>query len=493
MRTTSALLVCMLLLVGAACDGSSRGSGEGEDSVTTSARSEGATTATVSGPVTGGTHGFPFTSSALDLRAHGYTEREFLVDGVAHAYRAQGTWSVDGRWGVTPSSEAPYRTRILVRRPADAKRFNGTVVVEWLNVSSGVDIDVDFGFLGEQIMRAGYAWVGVSAQAAGVTSTGPGAGLNLGPSSVGLRTWDPPRYGTLEHPGDAYSYDIFSQAGRALRTPGRVDALAGLRVEHLIADGESQSAFRMATYVDAVHPVARVYDGFLIHSRNGSAAPLGDGFTGSVPTVRIRTDLTVPVFQVLTETDMFGIGPSFPAARQPDTERIRTWEVAGTAHADGRYLRLLYAQGTREVAGMLDLTGVFDVANNGPQQYVMHAALDQLGAWVAHGTPPAPGAPLTIVDGKIARDEHGNALGGIRTPQLDVPVAVLSGEGVSLIGKTVPFDAATLQSLYPTHADYVRRFARATDRAVRARHLLPVDARVMKAAAAREPTGALVP
>jgi hypothetical protein len=238
-----------------------------------------------------------------------------------------------------------------------------------------------------------------------------------------------------------------------------------------------------------VQPVARVYDGFLIHSRNGSAAPLGDGFTSTVPTAHIRTDLTVPVFQVLTETDMFGIGAPFPPARQPDTARLRTWEIAGTAHADGRYLRLLYEQGKREIAGMLDLRQVFDVANNGPQQYVMHAALHQLGAWVAHGTPPAHGPPLAIVDGKIARDEHGNARGGVRTPQLDVPVAVLSGEGASIIGKTVPFDAATLRSLYPTHDAYVGAFERATDRAVRARHILAVDAPAMKAAAARAPVG----
>ncbi len=78
------------------------------------------------------------------------------------------------------------------------------------------------------------------------------------------------------------------------------------------------------------------------------------------------------------------------------------------------------------------------------------------------------------------RDEHGNARGGIRTPQLDVPVAVLSGEGASIIGKTVPFDAATLRSLYPTHGDYVRAFERSADRAVRNRHLLAVDAQAMK-------------
>jgi hypothetical protein len=474
-----------LFVLGAGCDSTS--SSRHDDGTTRSSaarRNEArAAIADVSGPVEGGEHGFPFTSSALDLGAAGYSEREYFVSGVAQAYRAKGTWTEDGKWDVVPTTRAPYRTRILVRRPTDPDKFNGIVVVEWLNVSSGVDIDVDFGFEGEEILRAGYAWVGVSAQAAGIASTGGGGGLSLGPNAVGLRAWDPARYGALEHPGDAYSYDIFSQVGRALGRPGRTNPLRGLRIDELLADGESQSAFRMTTYVNAVQPIARVYDGFLIHSRNGSAAPLGDGFTGAVPTAHIRGDLTAPVFQVLTETDMYGIGPSFPPARQADSRRLRTWEIAGTAHADGRYLRLLYVQGTREIPGMLDLTRVFDVANNGPQQYVMNAALHELGAWVRRGTPPAHAVPLEIVGGKIARDEHGNALGGLRTPQLDVPTAVLTGEGASIIGQTIPFDPATLRSLYPTREDYVRAFDRATDRAVRERHILAVDAHTMKAAA----------
>jgi hypothetical protein len=446
-------------------------------------------TAELRGPIEGGTHGFPFTSSAIDLAAPGYTEREYFATGRAQAYRAKGTWGKDGKWAVAPTTTAPYTTRLLVRRPTDRSKFNGTVIVEWLNVSSGADIDVDFGFTGEELLRRGYAWVGVSAQAAGVTGTGGGAGLSLGPDTTGLRSWDPPRYAALDHPGDAYSYDMFAQAGRTLRMPGRVNPLRGLRVKHVIADGESQSAFRMVTYVNAVEPVARAFDGFLVHSRNGTAAPLGEGFTGDVPAARIRTDLKVPVFQVLSESDLFGIGASFPAARQRDSKRVRTWEIAGTAHADGRYLRLLSVQGQREFPRMLDLTSVFDVANNGPQQYVMNAAVRALRAWVARGTPPPRAKPLKIVDGAIARDANGNALGGVRTPQLDVPVATLTGEGARLIGATTPFDDAKLASLYPTHQAYVTKFDRAAERAVERGFLLAVDARRMKQEAAASDIG----
>lgn len=442
----------------------------------------------VEGPVEGGSHGFAFTPSAIDLGPHGYTEREYFVSGSAQAYEHRGEWTTDGRWDASRTTTAPYTTRILVRRPSNPKQFNGTVVVEWLNVSSGIDIDVDFGYVGDEILRGGYAWVGVSAQAAGITSTG-GGGLNLGPGAVGLRNWDPERYGSLEHPGDAYSYDIFSQVGRFLRKPGAANPLRGLRVKQLLADGESQSAFRMLTYVNAVHPDAGVYDGFLIHSRNGGGAPLDDGARGPVDAARVRTDLDAPVFQVETETDMFDIGAPFPPARQPDTARVRTWELAGTAHADARYLRLLYAQGTKSIDGMLDLTGVFDVANNGPQQYVMCAALRALRTWAAGKGVPPRSDPLEITDGTIARDEHGNARGGVRTPQVDAPVATLTGQEVRLIGRTVPFDKATLAELYPTHGAFVAAFNRAADRAVKDGFLLARDARDMKADAAASAVG----
>ena len=128
---------------------------------------------------------------------------------------------------------------------------------------------------------------------------------------------------------------------------------------------------------------------------------------------------------------------------------------------------------------------------------MLNAAIAALNQWVRHGTPP-PHAPRLDVTGtaKIVRDANGNALGGIRTPEVDVPIATLSGEGQSgsilclLFGTTKPFDAATLAALYPDHSAYVSAFNAATDRAVSAGFILQPDAELMKAAAAsygREP------
>ena len=443
--------------------------------------------AVVSGPVLAGIRGFPATPAVVDLAASGYVEEEFFVDGMARAFRRDGDWSIDGVWPVVEDSRASYRTRALVRRPAEARRFSGVVIVEWFNVSSGVDLDPDFGFLSAEILREGHVWVGVSAQSVSFSGGGEGP---FGPNAVGLRDWDPERYGSLSHPGDAYSYDIFAQVGAVLRSPGAVDPLVGLRPRILLADGESQSAFRMLTYVNAIHPIARVYDGFLIHSRNGTGASLGDGEAVPAP-ARVRVDGTAPVFQFVTETDLFDLGAgdfAFPGARQSDSTRVHTWEVAGTAHADRQYLMSLLAQGRRQFEGFLDLTPVLEVVNRAPQNLAMHAALHALVDWIEDGTPPASAPPIETSDGAIVRDERGNALGGVRLPHVEVPVALHSGEdGVPLSGRTVPFDEATLRALYPDPARYAELVRSAAEAARDAGFLLAADVDLLVAEAQANP------
>lgn len=454
-------------------------------------------TIALSGPITGGAHGFPGTSTSVDLASRGYAETEYFMEGIATSYRADGTWASDGEWAVSPDATAPYVTRLLVRKPEDPSVFNGTVLVEWLNVTGNVDVDVDFGYMHEELTRGGYVWVGVSAQAAGIHST---SGSGLGESVCGLKAWDPERYGALHHPGDAYSYDIFTQAGAALRDPQGADPLDGLAVKQVFAAGESQSGIRMSTYANAIQPVANVYDGLIVHARAGFSAPLGDGMgmpgtdlPGQPEMPRptmLRTDLEVPVFQLLTETEIFelggGPGPSsFAAARQPDTDKIRTWEIAGTAHSDVHSLRILYLQYTKQFGTIKNLQAVFPIINDGPQRYVVSAALRSLKAWAADSSAPGKGVPLETAQDAIVRDQRGNALGGVRTPHVDVPVATLTGEmaQVPLNGATVPFDAATLAALYPSHDAYVSAFTESANRAVDDGFLLPEDGAALIAAA----------
>ena len=459
---------------------------------------------TLEGPITGG-RGTPFiAATTFDLAEVGYAQEEFFISGTATAYTSARTLTSDGTWTVTAGDTAAYKTRVLVYRPANARKFNGTVVVEWLNVSGGLDSAPDWINTHTELIREGFAWMGVSAQFVGVEG-GPAL---VGVVSSPLKTTDPARYGSLHHPGDSFSYDIFSQAGRAIRHPAGRSPLGTLKVKKLIAVGESQSAFRLVTYIDAVHRLAEIYDGFLVHSRGTGGAPLSEAPQQPIPVPRpalIRADLRIPVLTFETETDLVFLRYFFD--RQPDSVRFRLWEVAGTAHADtytvvvGRTDRGNSPAAAELLVTSSPLPGIIDCGapiNSGPQHFVLNAALHALNRWVRRGTPPPRAPRLEVTAGpplSITRDAHGNALGGIRTPAVDVPIATLSGEGQTgsvlclLFGTTSPFDAATLASLYPDHRAYVAAYDKATRRALRAGFVLKRDAKLMRAAAAASSVG----
>jgi hypothetical protein len=429
--------------------------------------------ATLTGPVTGGKGINLLSASALNPTPS-LTETEYFASGTATSYVSKGEPN-SGRWNLAPGPTAAYKTRIIVRVPKDPKRFNGTVVVEWLNVSAGSDSDPDFSYMAAELEREGAAYVGVTAQQVGVDGSKAGdiaSQLVPGLGPAGLHKADPARYGSLHHPGDAYSYDIFTQVGRALRKPGTLDVLGGLQPQRIIAAGESQSASRMVTYVNGVQPLTREFDGFFIHSRGGGAAPLtgsgtGDSFVGGKS--QIRTDSNVPVLIFETETDIALL--RFDQAEQPDSAQVHVWEVAGTSHADA-FL----------VGPALGLLGCGTAINSGPQVYVVRAAISALEQWVRTGQAPPSAPRIDHTAQTIHRNAQGIALGGVRTPPVDVPVAVQSGEPAdaskvicALFGSGKPFTAAMLAQLYGTKAGFVTKWNADLDTTIGAGYVLAAD------------------
>jgi hypothetical protein len=388
-----------------------------------------------------------------DLAAAGWVQTELAASGTAVSYAGH--------------PDAAYRTRVVVRRPADAAAASGTLVVEWLNVSSGSDAAPDWTYLAEELVRRGHAWAGVSAQYVGVEG-GPVA-VDAGAGVSGLKAVDPERYESLSHPGDAYSYDIYTQVARGLA--------ASLDASCVLAVGESQSAYALTTYVNAVHAQTGLFDGFLIHSRPGSAMPLGEPGAGIDVAVRtgarptpVREDADVPVIIVQTEGDLFGRVAYLPA-RQPDSALLRLWEVAGAAHAD-RF----------QIGEFESFLGCPDPVNRGQQAYVVRAALRSLESW-ARGGPAAPAAPrLSVTGSGFELDEVGNVLGGVRTPIVDAPVEVLSGIAApdasficQLFGRTLPMSASLLAERWASRAAYVAAYSAATDAAISAGFVLAED------------------
>src|SRR5579862_2962968 len=182
-------------------------------------------------------HDYPFYATTVDLKAVGYVEQEFFIEGTANRYTTPAAST-----GAIVDGGHPYKTRIVVRRPATPAKFNGTVIVEWNNVTAGHDLDIDWFQAHDYLIRSGYAWVGVTPQRIGVEA---------------LKVWNAKRYGSLDVTAggtvanDDLSYDIFTAAAQVIRRPGEIDVMGGLRVERMFATGHSQSASRLATYVNA--------------------------------------------------------------------------------------------------------------------------------------------------------------------------------------------------------------------------------------------------
>jgi hypothetical protein len=287
----------------------------------------------------------------------------------------------------------------------------------------------------------------------------------------------------LSIPADDISYDVFTQAGRLVgpnRAQTSPDLLAGLKVVRILAVGVSQSANRLATYTDAVQPIANVFDGILIGSRigpRGGAAPLAE--TVPMPdAVKIRNDLKIPVLVTETESD----APSHFPARTPDSAKYRLWEQAGTAHQN-KWADAYFGAAIKRDLTVSGLGGCDKPVNDLPTQDVARAAIHALDLWVKEGKAPSMFPPISVSGSPpaIDRDQAGNALGGLRLPAFSVPVAQYGGLGVPadrcrLEGVAIPFDKATLKTLYPTHDAYVQKYKQAVESAESAGFLLPLEA-----------------
>lgn len=448
----------------------------------------------------------------FDIGDLGYVAEEFFVSGTASSYTPTSELGPDGQWPVTPSGTADYTTRIVALTPADAAGFNGTVLVEWLNVSGGIDAPAVWMMAHREIIRAGYAYVAVSAQKVGVDG-----GASLLGFDMSLKSQDPTRYGALSHPGDAFCYDIFSQTGQLVRS---ADIVRGLRAEHVVALGESQSAMFLTTYINAVDPLAQVYDGFLVHSRFGPTAPLDGGSifdelqSTTTQAVAFRPDLRVPLLTIITETDLFGaVRRGYYFARQPDNQRLRVWEIPGAAHADNYTIQV--APIDTGSAPLKDIVAAYAPTNMlmgrqldhyinfAPQHhYVAQAAIAALTTWVRTGEAAPTAPPIEMAEAELAQpilDPHGLTKGGLRTPWVDVPLARTSGDGdltddaenamSAIFGSGELFDEATVRRLYPGGcAQYLDSFTVALDTAIRSGFILRADrAEILELAAATYP------
>jgi hypothetical protein len=422
----------------------------------------------------------PMSATAVDLAAAGYTAREFYAEGLANRYDGANAGALTTATVI--DSGNPYRTRVMVRYPSSGA-FNGTLAVEWTNVTIGVDFEFAVAEASEYLLRQGYAVAIVSAQRVGVERA---------------KTWSPARYsglnvdankcgagGTSLCPGDPLSYDIYVQITQALiaNAGGANAPMPGLQVQDAIAIGQSQSAGRLAIYYNTIQPLHNVFDGIAFWDRSG----------------QLRSDLTVPAISVNSE----GLGGSFGGAAWTTSTFTRKWDVAGATHASLYGAEYIEAISARDMA-ITQFNGVpktfFGWINTSPTNpsgpacvtlppfttvdvgLVYSKAIDSVRNWYRDGTAAAPSLSFdTTPAGTLVRDANGKVQGGIRLAQFLAPTAdqgALNGTAFpcNVSGWHRYYTQSELKTLYKSHGGYVSKVTNIMDGLVDAGYVLEYDA-----------------
>ncbi len=496
----------------------------------------------VSGPIPSTSTNFAATIDGFDVQPpvpSGYIEEEYFFSGQGNLYEYTPT----GIEVVTPCPESatlgctniPYTTRMIVKRPADPGRFSGTVVIEPLNPSANYDIAAVWDRSLDHFVRRGDIFVGWTSKSVVVDT---------------LKSWNPTRYAELDWPYvpftpggnsgvyDGITFDIAAQIGALFKVNGADSPIHEYNVKHVIEAGFSQDGSFTFTQANIFHNLERMPDGGAIYGGyvpGGTTGPSNINFgltpAGTLPTGDPRYQMQprdAPVIHINTETEVaLGAASGLPY-RRPDSDapadRYRLWEVPGASHVSNDFsapvitLQLDQAEISKipvsdlpplgcthmeYVTGPISgVPGVVD-PNPFPFAYTANAAFADLNQWIDFSLPPPKASRIEVTDStpaEIARDEFGNALGGVRTPYLDVPTATyvptdtvahttaLSGFCV-LYGYAEPFEQPHLASLYVNQFDYASRFSVDAAKLVFERFWLEPDAKLAidKAVQARVP------
>jgi hypothetical protein len=463
------------------------------------------------GPIAVTADSYPLMAShklqvVVDLPKAGYVEEEFFVSGRANVY----DWAADGG-AVVKTPGAPYTTRIMLRRPADPARFSGNVIVEIGNVGRGYDFSFSWGVSHDFFMENGDAWVAITyspenlqalktfdpARYAPLSMANPTAGERCAPDANGVAAAAP-----LE---EGLRWDMISQVGALLKAARPGGPLAGFNVQRVY--GTSHGG-ELATYIAIFHPRALlptgrpVYDGYIQHRHPGLTRLRRCGTAPAASDPRqILRNVGVPVMRVVAQTDVLGTW----ARRRDDSDapedRYRLYEVAGAPHADASFYPYMPTVADQKKTGFEAFLHSWPFADQCEQEtallrvpvmtYALDAAYANLTRWVRDGVPAPRAARVAVENGgtpqaRVVLDQHGNAVGGVRTPYVDVPTATYytSTRGPGLCGNLAhkeDFDWARLNALYGSPGNYAAKVAASVDGLVKDRWLTESDGRRIKA------------
>jgi hypothetical protein len=377
---------------------------------------------TVEGPITGPGPMHPGIRpgpEGTNLEDFDYVTEEYFVSGTA--------------------AGAPYKTRMLIRKPRNPQKFSGMVVGEPTH-RGGNALICQYARFG--IGQRGHTCMTVAARRINLT--------NPATAGAGLYEFNLERYGSLQV-SDSQTNQIVAQVGRLMRQDPAVHTL--------ILSGTSDSSGATRTYMSSAsqldHAELRmpdggpIYQGFFVTSTLGNAiVPITD-----VPTIQMPSQSEVHDQANATQGGVL-VGVQY---RRPDSDvpgnQFRIYEVAGMSHNDAR-----------------ENPAFFGCTN--PLSHFPHGALTFMGLqhlldWASHGTiPPRASYMETSTvranDTRVVLDQFGNAKGGVRSPYLDVPIFTFhipnTGPGLcSQTGWPTALPQDVLDELYGNYGQYVSK------------------------------------
>jgi hypothetical protein len=389
-----------------------------------------------------------------------------------------------------------------------AKKFSGRIVVEMLNPSNLMDLNLAWAIQHDELIRSGDAWVGITAKPVAV---------------VTLKTFDPQRYASLswanplplDDPGNCAAvaadssrdtenglvWDIYTEVAQWLRSrdqtnPFLYGAAAGAPhpVKRLYGWGYSQTGGFLFTYINAIQPLvlARTgklpFDGYIVAMLTGPSpiSQCADRIPAGDPRRAIR-NAGVPVIHVMSQSDYLGWAPLRREDSDAPGDRYRHYDLAGAGHATPD--ELWYAASLTDIVKGGRTPPAVN-CDQGPRSRFpswvgFNAIYHNLKDWVEKGVPPPPSQNIQVQNGKGVLDAHGNVKGGVRSPLLDVPTSTWIGNSTGqsfcrIAGHEIPFTRDQLKELYKGQGAYESAYKKSVDKLVKARFITKEDGKTLK-------------
>ncbi len=442
---------------------------------------------------------YPF--QAADRRCHleelGYVEEEYFMSGTANVYTEKGH---DHEVEVL-CPDAPYTTRLLIRRPVQRERFSGNVVIEILNASAMMDIDRMWVNTWKYLTRNGDIYIGITSKGHTIDTM-----KRFNPKRYALLNWDnpmperekPENTGTFQFLPQYESglyWDMQTDLARLLRTEDTLNPIREYGKCYLYLLGWSQSGSYMSRTVTSFAKDAPdgtpLFDGYLEAGADAALAPINayeiassNGAIFQNGTLPKGSTLLCREPYIAINTESENRGANWMGDLDRPEAKFRTYQIPGSSH-DAWYNMEEYYEGYLQEDATkyncaLHFSGKEGEPMDTPYHCIFAAALRNLYVWVREGV-PAPHAPKidTIVAGdkdfdpfsvmwegpvmKYAnrKDVFGNSTGGIRMACLDYPVARYQSYSVRedgsfdpMYGSVYPFPVEQLRQMYGSLAHY---------------------------------------